>query len=171
MPRRAMMLVVSVVVVLTVLLPETASAFGYKDTGFDEREGKLVNLDIRSTTRKVWASPDGRGWLTIQIRSYEPLGHDWFAEARIDSRDGPLTDYRLRLYWHFGLEFCGVRHGSSAHWTQGSLIWGGSEDTWAICRVPLHLVRPNKPIRWKVFGINNRNEIDEFAPSGRGWYE
>jgi hypothetical protein len=170
MLRRTMTLVV-LVVVSTLLLPETAFAFGYKDTGFDEREGKGVNLDIRSTTRKVWASADGRRWLNVRIRSYDPLGDDWFAGVKIDSRGGPLKDYRLFVYWHFESGFCGVQQRGSIDWTEGTLINGDQpEDTWAICRVPLHLVRPNKQIRWKVWGINDRNRIDEYAPSGRGWY-
>ena len=103
MLRRAMTLTVSVVAVIALLLPEAASAFGYKDTGFDEREGRQVNLDIRSTTRKVWASPDGRRWLNVRVRSYDPLGDDWFAGVKIDSRGGPLKDYRLFVYWHVEL--------------------------------------------------------------------
>jgi len=157
------------IIIITGFLTGTAIAFGYKDTGFDAREGSVA-LDIRSTTRKVWRSHDGRQWLTIRVRSYDLLGGDWFAEARVDSRGGPVTDYRMRLSSHFGMMFCGVRSKNSIDWVEGTLIGGDAGSSWGSCRVPLRLVRPNRPIRWKVFGINDRNEIDEYAPSGRGWY-
>jgi hypothetical protein len=157
-------------IIVTGFLTGPAIAFGYKGTGFDAREGRRVAVDIRSTTRKVWESHDGRRWLTIRVRSYDPLGDDWFAEARVDSRGGPLTDYRVRLLSHFGMTFCGVRSANSVHWIEGTLIGGAADSSWGSCRAPLHLVRPNKRIRWKVFGINDSNQIDEYAPSDRGWY-
>jgi hypothetical protein len=168
--RRPVVVFAVSIVTLTVLLPDAASAFGYKDTGFDAREDKRVDLDIRSTTRKVWASQDGRGWLTIRARSYEPMGDEWFAEARIDSRGGPLTDYRVRLYWVFEEGFCGVRHKRSVNWAEGSLRPFDRHDTWSSCTVPLRLVRPNKEIRWKVFAMTETYEIYEHAPSDHGWY-
>lgn len=169
MCRRAMTVAMSIIIVAS-FLTGTAIAYGYKDTGFDAREGGRVALDIRSTTRKVWRSRDGRRWLTIRVRSYDPLGDDWFAEARVDSRGGPLTDYRVRLLSHFGMTFCGVRNTNSIHWTEGTLIGGNDDSSWGSCRVHLRFVRPNKSIRWKVFGINDRNRVDEHAPSDRGWY-
>ena len=176
MSHRRSMLVVAALLAITLGLAQPGLAFGYRDTGFDPRD-RTGDPDIRSTTRKVRAGPEGRAWLVVDIRVYESFSSYWSATAKLDSRKGRFADYRLS----FGdpvtdPPWCRLRAVGSKETERGQVLIEpqvtGSK--LAGCRVPLRWVRPTKEIRWKVISPHGfedyQSDIVEYAPDGRGWY-
>jgi hypothetical protein len=167
--------VVVVTLVFLTALATPASAFGYRDRGFDP-DDRSSAPDIRSTTRKVWVGPRGRAWLTIRLDAYGAFGLYWETIVRLDTRGGPLTDQRMTLGWlDLSGQRCQVRGVHPNPVVEGLFRQGDGvqvDSTWASCRVPLRAVDPTKRIRWKVLGVDLSSdaEYDEFAPNGRGWY-
>ncbi len=98
-PFNRMIAVVCLTLMVVPLGASAASAFGYRDTGFDPDDRRPVGFDpdIRSTTRRVWETVDGQRVLTIKFRAYEDLGVYWFVNVHLDSRGGPRWDYVMRL--------------------------------------------------------------------------
>jgi hypothetical protein len=165
-----------VTVALMMSAATAASAFGYRDRGFDP-DDRSSGPDIRSTTRKVWVGPHGHAWLTIRLDAYTAFGLYWEAIVRLDAEGGPLADHRMTLHWlDLSGTRCGVRDVHRHRSVEGLFRQGdgiSQDSTWASCRVPLRAVDPTKRIRWKVLGVDlygGDTVYDEFAPNGRGWY-
>ena len=162
---RTRRLVPVLVSALVIAVASSASASGYRSTGFDPNDRRdRFRPDISSTTRKVWAAPNGHSYLTVTIRTYKDLPSWWDARVALDSRGGALRDLRMHI-WNGGDD----GHGCDVDGKKGSFHQQGR---WARCRVPLRYVDPNKRIRWKVvalaaFDVGN----PDYAPNGRGWYD
>src|SRR4051812_41165771 len=105
----AVLLAISIVLGLA----NAAYAFGYRDTGLDPNDRGSKRPDIRSTTRKVWAAPNGHRYLTVTLRTYEDLPSWWTAAIALDSRRGSLRDFRMET-WNNGADGHGCVIDTSA---------------------------------------------------------
>jgi len=169
--------VIGLLVSSLVVAPGVAHALDYRD-GFrdpDDRPatgGAWNDPDIRYTARKVHRGDDHRR-LTLTFWTYDPLPDWWTVIFKLDTRGGPLADYRLVMYdsdpstgdpndcWYVPVGTTQVRYGALR-----------SHDLMATCRIALRFVHPTKQIRWKAWspvGMYDPDHID-FAPNGRGWY-
>lgn len=102
--RRGLLTIIAASVLVAVVPGATVLAdFGYADRGTDPDDVSPTGqrVDIRATTRKVSQDGGGKRWLSITIRSYDPLddGEDrfWEVEASIDPYGGPVRDSRVRF--------------------------------------------------------------------------
>ena len=142
------------------------------DVPDDQGESGQLDPDIRSTNRKVRTDEGGGRSLFVKVRTYEDLLGFWSIVVRLDTRGGPRTDARMRLFdTGVGPLGCKVRllPGGSTRAGHLHLLPGGAD--WTACRAPLRWVHPNKHIRWKLFSAAlHPPYVDEFAPSNRGWY-
>jgi hypothetical protein len=170
--------------VVTAVLTLPASAAGtvqspdvlYADVGLDPDDRPVEDgtcceqgPDIRSTRRKV-SIDDGRK-LFVNFDAYEPLLGYWTVIVRLDTRGGPHSDARMRIFDSgVGPAGCWVRFGSKPR-REGTFHAPLSGDR-ASCRAPLRWVHQNKRIRWKLFSpaADPEGGVDEFAPDDRGWY-
>jgi hypothetical protein len=156
---------------------ELGPAAQYADMGFDPDDRPIDETsccqqdpDIRSTKRKVWVDADGRSWLVVRFRSFEPLIGYWTVVARLDSRGDSRADYRMTFSDSGDSRVrCEIRSRSSPPERGRGIL----ESDGGGCRVPLGMVRPTKVIRWRLFspaGVEGSEpRIDEYAPD-HGWY-
>jgi hypothetical protein len=180
--RRVATVAVSIVVLATLWLTPSASAFGYKHTGFDPNDRArgtnccYVDPDFRSTTRKVWVDKQKRAWLTITFRTYDYMaGGPYSAFVRLDPRGGPLADFRMHM-WDSGdgpQGGCWFRSLTSGRYRQGALR--GPDFTEhgldrSSCRVPLRWLHPNKQIRWALYSPPTLGREEDHAPGPFAWY-
>jgi hypothetical protein len=180
---RACCLILASVVVTVLVLPASTAATVqgedvlYVDVGLDPDdvpidEGSCCQQDpdIRSTRRRVFID-DGRR-LFVNFHTSEPLLGYWKVVVRLDTRGGPRSDARMRIFDDgAGSAGCTVRFGSGPR-REGEYHAPNFGDR-ASCEVPLKWVRQNKRIRWKLVsraGVEGTEPgVDEFAPD-RGWY-
>lgn len=120
--RRGLLTIIAASVFVAVVPVATVLAdFGYVDHGTDPDDVRPTGqrVDIRATTRKVSQDGAGKRWLSITIRSHDPLDDGgnrfWEVEASIDSHGGPVRDSRVRF-----TQFEGDRWGN---WTDGDRGW------------------------------------------------
>ena len=172
--RRGLLTIIAASVLVALVPDATVLAdFGYVDHGTDPDDVSATGqrVDIRATTRKVSQDGAGKRWLSITIRSHDPLddGNDrfWEVEASIDSYGGPVRDSRVRFTQFEGDRWC--------NWTDGDRGWiaplisqAGERVT---CRIPLRFIEPRKRIRWRLTSPNAVRNSDEHdrAPDA-GWY-
>jgi len=176
--------VVTVLLLMSIiaLAVPAASAFGYRDIGYDPDDIPRdptsccqQDPDIRSTTRKVRAAGDGRAWLSITVRIFEEFLGYWDMRVQLDSRGGSRVDYKMKI-WDTGTgeAGCTVRRRGRSRATSGLLRLTTFTDE-VTCVVPFRIVRANKRIRWRVHSIPGREgsgpRIHEHAPRRHGWYE
>jgi hypothetical protein len=167
---------IGVACVAVLILPLGANAtpaFGYRDVGLDPDDRRPIGYDpdLRSTARKVWASPDGQRFLTIQFSAYEDLGVYWGVFVYLDSRAGVHRDYVMSLSnADNGGKGCEIRERGHS--------WDAAKDgkffqgvAVAKCRIPLKWVHRTKRIRWRLVSPSGyvHGNVD-IAPNDRGWY-
>jgi hypothetical protein len=149
------------------------SAFGYRDKGLDPDDRKAIGYDpdVRSTTRRVWQSPNGWRFLSVKFRAYEELGVYWGVNARLDSRRGPRADYIMGLYnADNGGADCSIWEPGRQDTTQiDGRFYQGTD--YASCRVPLKVVHRDKRIRWRLVSRSGYVKDNwDIAPNGGGYY-
>lgn len=169
---------------LALLVVLATAAFGYEDTGFDPDdtqncalpetpedcdETRIGNPDIRSATRKVRQTDDGRRFLSVTIRSYEPVMRRdaWVGKIWLDSRGDNRADHRL-VFRTFMVSRCGVDDRMGMRIGHLRLT-----DHAATCIVPLRFLEPTKRIRWRVqtaYYFPEPYSTVDVAPNGGGWY-
>lgn len=180
--RRLSMLIVSSLPIAALLAISPASA-AYKDTGFDANDRNsgsdccYIDPDFRSSTRKVWVDREGRSWLTLTFRTYDWMaGGPYEAYVRLDSRGGPLAEFRMHVFDSgLGPPFgCTLRSLASGNFRKGVLTVPNfdSEESGhrASCRVRLAWLMPNKQIRWGLYSPPGLGKDEDFAPRRGGWY-
>lgn len=161
--------VVAVGVWLAMVLA-TPPATAYQIRGYDPNDRRPVGSDpdIRSSVLTVERRGEHRV-LVLVIRAYEQLGDYWVIQARLDARGERRADH-LMVLWNAdtGGAGCSVwerprRHpADSGHFRQRGRA--------ARCRIPIHLIGPDEPIRWRL--VSESGYVDhnpERAPD-RGMY-
>jgi len=184
MVRRLSALLASSLAVLTLYAVAPASAARYEGTGLDANDRArgsnccYIDPDFRSSTRKVWVDRKGRAWLTITFRTYDPLaGGPYEVFVRLDTRGGPLAEFRMHLFDSgMGPPFgCNLRSLTSGKYRRGVLrgpdFESDGSNRRASCRVRLAWLRPNKRIRWALYSPPFLGHDEDFAPRPGGWYE
>lgn len=160
--------IVAAAIIVLGLLPSTASAeVRWLRREFDPRDLPscgpdclpVPGWDVRSVTLRIRLADNGRRYLTITLRSYDPQG-GFASGIALDTKGGPRADFRAYLDQARtadelpagpGRARCGVRparpesdirRGAFRHFNDGSV---------ATCRLPLRWVEPTRSIRWHVW--------------------
>lgn len=180
--RRVLVAGVAAVLALLIEAP-AASAFGYDDTGYDPNDRAkgtnccYIDPDFRSSTRKVWVDPHGRAWFTLTFRTYDWLtGGPYEAIVKLDSRGGPLAEFRMHFFDSGGGPpiFCSLTSVASGRHRRGVLTGPqfGSEGSGkrASCRVRLSWLKPNKRVSWTLYSPPVLGKDEDYAPGRGSWY-
>lgn len=150
------------------VLVGTTPALAYEVRGFDPDDRAAIggDPDIRSTILRVGPTENGRA-LVLVVRAYETLSDWWTVEARLDAQGERRADHIL-LLWNAdtGGLGCSVRERRDHETERGAFHQNGRA---ARCRVPIRLVEPDEPIRWRLVSTSGYDGDLEVAPN-RGMY-
>ena len=163
---------VAAIALCLTMLPQTPALSAAR--GFDPDDAPANTLDIQASTRGIVQDAQGRIWLKVTIRAYEPLGLFWDARGWLDSRGGARADYRLHMFW-LDQEGRGCVLRSTPQWphsvTKGKFAQLSETTSHvASCRWLLSSVEHSKPIRWTLRSVDpNSGKTTDRAPDER-WY-
>lgn len=139
-------------------------------TRFDPRDiepqSGIQPPDISLTTRRV-ATVDGHRVVAIVVRFFERSASGRI-DVRIDASGGRRVDHRMVIS-AFADPGCWVwPTGDRDARVAGKVAWRAAR---VACRVPAHVLDPDKGIRWKVRAEASDGGFEpDFAPDDRGWY-
>jgi hypothetical protein len=141
--------------------------FGYRSSGSDPDDASGI-ADVSWTRRVVWQGPDGRRWIRLKIRAYEPLRRVWGGfEAPVDFRAGPRRDGTISFVNIEGPPYCSLNLPGS-----GWIVPARQVGRTISCTFPLRHIEPTKRIRWFVRSPHpdtfDPPDVDRAPDSG--WY-
>lgn len=162
MPRSLITLVGLALLEMLVVAP-SASAYEVRGYDPDDRLAYGTDPDIRSTILRVEPREDGR-YLILVVRAYEVLSDWWRIEVRLDAQGERRAEHIMTL-WNAdtGGLGCSIHPRRDRDAERGAFHQNGKA---ARCRVPIRLVKPDKPIRWKLVSESAYGEGErELAPN------
>jgi hypothetical protein len=144
-----------------------ATAFEVRGHDPDDRAAIGGDPDIRSTILRVEPREDGR-YLVLVVRAYEELSDWWTIEARLDAQGERRAEHILTL-WNAdtGGLGCSIHPRRDHDAVRGAFHQNGRA---ARCRVPIRLVKPDEPIRWKLVSETGYQRGDREVAPNTGMY-
>jgi hypothetical protein len=161
-----------VIATVAIVAVSTASpAFAYEDRRHDpdDRDGPA---DIRVSIRKVFVGEHGR-FLTVTVKSYEEdLQQAFGFGIHLDTRGGRRGDFRMSIWDPPSRDYCEVWRlpvRNTDDFVRRCRMKRPSADV-VKGRVKVHVVRPNKEIRWWIDGFDIWGDGTTDRAPDRGWY-
>ena len=141
----------------------------YTDTGFDPDDASAPGVDdVEFTRRTVGIQANGRRFIRVRVRTYDPLGRDASIRAVLDSRGDRRKDAYIALEIADGGPVCSLNVLGV-----GFVAIGPAEkfERTISCAFRLSHLSPTKRIRWRILSPSRAldpSDIDH-APD-QGWY-
>jgi hypothetical protein len=170
--RRAVTLLALATLLLGSLTSDVALAdIAYTDTGIDpdDTSGASDIADVAFTRRSVWSNANGRRWITVRVRAYEPLGSVWEGlSVFLDYRGDRRRDARISIQNLEGPPYCDLRIFPSTGW----IAPAQQVNRTISCSFKLRLLNPTKRIRWRILSPDSEfidSSVIDRAPD-TGWF-